>query len=207
MRYGMLVDLDTCAGCGACVIACKQANATPKNIYWQNITYKDEGKYPNVKKRVMPAACMHCENAPCVEKCPSGASTKREDGIVLVDNDICIGCKTCIQVCPYNARHYIEAEPSDTPYWGEGSELTPYEEATTLKRHKVATVGKCTFCVQRLDEQKEPACVQTCITECRVFGDLDDAGSEISKAIKDLRAEQYKDELKTSPSVYYVNPF
>jgi molybdopterin-containing oxidoreductase family iron-sulfur binding subunit len=207
MRYGMLIDLNICAGCGACVMACKQANGTPQNIYWQNIKYIEEGKYPNAKKRVMPTACMHCENAPCVANCPSGASTKREDGIVVVDNEVCIGCQTCITVCPYSARSYVENDPNQSPYWGESFELTPYEEAKTTKQHKVATVGKCIFCASRLDKDKEPLCVQTCISKCRVFGDLDDANSEINKAIKELKAEPYREELETGPSVYYVNAF
>jgi molybdopterin-containing oxidoreductase family iron-sulfur binding subunit len=203
----MLIDLDTCAGCGACVMACKQSNATPQNIYWQNIKYDEEGTYPNAKKRVMPAACMHCENAPCVASCPTGASTKRADGIVLVDNDVCIGCQTCIGVCPYSARHYVDADPNGSPYWGGDFELTPFEQSKTSKLHKAGTVGKCTLCVGRLEDGKEPACVQTCITECRTFGDLDDPNSEVSKTIKELGAKQYKVELGTDPSVYYVNAF
>lgn len=207
MRYGMLIDLNTCAGCASCVMACKQANGTPKGIYWQNIKASEEGVYPNAKKRVMPSACMHCVNAPCVESCPTGASIKREDGIVWVDNEVCIGCQTCMEVCPYAARHYVGTDPSATPYWGDGFDVTPYEVTKTAALHTAGTVGKCTFCYGKLDEGRMPACVKACITNCRSFGDLDDPESEINKAIINLGATPYKEELGTGPSVYYVNAF
>lgn len=202
MKYGMLIDLNTCAGCAACVMACKMENGTPMGMYWAKVLSHEEGEYPNVKKRVLPASCMHCSNAPCVRVCPTGASHYAEDGSVQVNYDKCIGCRMCMGACPYNARSLNWSDPEDNVYF-EGQVMTPFEEYHAAS-HPVSVVEKCVLCQDRVAEGKQPACVQTCITKCRVFGDLDDSDSEVSKAIRETDARVLYEEYGTEPSIYYA---
>lgn len=204
-RYGMVIDLTICAGCSACVMACKQINATPQGIYWCNLDVWEEGKYPDAVKKVLPHACMQCREAPCVANCPSGASHYSEENLVLVDQEVCIGCQTCVKVCPYDARHY-NGEGTGAPYYGVEFGTTVYEDLKTSK-HELGKVGKCTYCVERLREGKEPICVKTCITKCRVFGDIDDPESEISKLIAEKGAKQMRAEVGTNPTVYFIGEY
>ncbi|WP_094604528.1 Tetrathionate reductase subunit B [Sporomusa silvacetica DSM 10669] len=206
MRYGMLIDLNKCSACGACVMACKLEQGTPHQTYWGNLFYKEVGRYPFAKRRHIPMACMHCADAPCVKECPTKASYYDENGLVLVDADKCVGCKACIIACPYGARHFNFSTPTNNPYWGKGQEATPFALAKA-DCHRPGTVGKCTFCVGRLKENKQPACVQTCIVACRIFGDLDDPNSELVKKIHEKDAVPLHSELGTKPSVYYVGEF
>lgn len=106
MRYGMVIDLERCIGCNACTVACKQKNATPPGTFWCKVTTTEEGEYPKAYRKHMPTLCNHCEKAVCVDVCPTGATYKREDGIVMVDADKCIGCRYCIAACPYEARTF-----------------------------------------------------------------------------------------------------
>ena len=202
MRYGMVIDLNTCAGCAACVIACKQRNATPRGIYWCTVDIWEEGVYPDAKKRVLPHACMHCKNAPCVRVCPTGASHYDEDGTVQVDYAKCIGCRMCMGACPYNARFFNWADPADHPYY-EGFEQTDYEKMRSSE-HPKGVVEKCILCKDRLEKGEEPLCVKTCITKCRTFGDLDDPMSAVSLKIRELGARPMREELGTEPSIYYA---
>ena len=111
MAYGMLIDLKKCVGCHACAVACKEAHGTPPGITRSHVKREFEGEYPDATMHIVPMLCMHCENPPCVEACPTeGATYKREDGIVVVDKEKCIGCKSCIMACPYGARYYRENE-------------------------------------------------------------------------------------------------
>ena len=206
MRYGMLIDLNKCIGCGACIMACKTEHGTPHQTYWCNIYYREVGTYPQVKRYHIPMACMHCADAPCVNHCPTKASYHDENGAVLVDPDKCIGCRVCINACPYGARHFNFSTPQKNPYWGAGQEPTPFELAKA-DRHPQGTTGKCTFCVNRLKEGMEPACVQTCLVACRTFGDLDDPSSELVKKIHLLGAAPRNPELGTKPTVYYAGKF
>ncbi len=202
MRYGMLIDLSKCIGCAACVMACKVENGTLTGVYWCNVYTKEIGKYPRVKKRTMPSACMHCTNAPCVKACPTGASYHTEEGLVLVDYDKCIGCRVCLNACPYNARHYNFTDQRKNPYY-EGMEMTPFEKVKN-KNHPIGKAGKCILCKDRLNDGKKPACVQTCPTQCRIFGDLDEPNSEVSIAIRNNGAKPLYAHLGTKPSVYYI---
>ena len=206
MRYGMLIDLNKCIGCGACIMACKIENGTPHQTYWCNIFYRETGTYPQVKRNHIPLSCMHCADAPCVNHCPTKASYHDENGAVLVDFNKCIGCRVCINACPYGARHYNFTTPQTNPYWGAGQEPTPFELAKA-DRHPQGTTGKCTFCANRLKEGLQPACVQTCLVGCRTFGDLDDPESELVMKIHKLGATQRSPELGTRPSVYYAGKF
>ncbi|MFC1815755.1 sulfate reduction electron transfer complex DsrMKJOP subunit DsrO [Thermodesulfobacteriota bacterium] len=196
----MVIDLKRCTGCHACTLACKLENSTKPGIFWNRVWDQEVGHYPVVSRRFLPGLCMHCENAPCVEVCPTGASYKREDGIVLVDPDKCVGCKYCVVACPYGARYYNDGKVG---YFG--AELTPAEELG-YREHKLGVVEKCTFCLHRVEQGREPACVQTCPTKARYFGDLDDPSSEVSHLRRSKQGFQLLKELGTDPSVYYLPP-
>ncbi len=209
-RYGMVIDLERCVGCFGCTLACKQENFTPSGIWWNKIYFTETDSYP-AKLTNIPSACMHCDNAPCVDVCPTGASHKRADGIVVVDYAKCIGCKYCIQACPYGARQFVDQVKT---YFPE-QPITPYEQYGYAK-HQAGVVEKCTFCSQRIDaaantklvpgvdNAASPACLIQCIAYARTFGDLDDPNSEIVKTIAEKRARPMKAELGTKPKVFYV---
>ncbi|MBI2304102.1 MAG: 4Fe-4S dicluster domain-containing protein [Chloroflexi bacterium] len=197
-RKGMVIDLKRCIGCNACTIACKAENATPPQVFWARVLEGEVGKYPSARRVFLPVLCNHCKNAPCLEVCPTGATHQREDGVILVDYDKCIGCRACMAACPYEARYFWE---NGRGYFPEG--LTPFEEVGYRKFQR-KVVQKCTLCAHRVDNGLEPACVATCPTNCRVFGDLDDPTSPVSRLISERRGFQLRAELGTDPSVYYV---
>ncbi|MBQ9954081.1 MAG: 4Fe-4S dicluster domain-containing protein [Eggerthellaceae bacterium] len=196
MAYGMLIDQKKCVGCHACSVACKEAHGTPPGVRRSHVVKEIEGTYPNVTRNIVPMLCMHCENAPCVEVCPSGASQKREDGIVWIDKTKCIGCKSCMMACPYDARYYREDELG---YFGEA--LNEYE-AVMYPAMPKGTVDKCTFCHERIDAgaSQPNACVMACPAGARVFGDL----AEIKAQAEADGGYQLLAEEGTNPSVWYV---
>src|SRR3990172_2934190 len=198
-HLGMVIDLKRCIGCHACTVACKLENATPPGVFWCRCLEVETGKYPLAKRSFVPVLCNHCDDPPCLRACPSGATTKREeDGLVLVDADLCIGCKACMEACPYEARFFLD---EIRPYYPAG--FTPFEEVG-YKRHQKGTVSKCTFCDQRLERGLLPACVETCPTVARTFGDFDDPDSEVSRLIRQRYAIQLRPEEGTNPTVYYL---
>ncbi|MDO8597667.1 MAG: 4Fe-4S dicluster domain-containing protein, partial [Sulfuricaulis sp.] len=179
MKWGMVIDLKRCIGCYACQLSCKAENGTPPGVFYARVLKQEEGTYPTLRQLFLPVLCNHCEEAPCVDACPTGASYKCEDGIVDIDPDKCVGCKTCMMACPYGNRYY-----NDQPqhYFPQGP--TDYEKAR-MSGHTTDVVMKCNFCRHRLAEGKLPACVANCPTVARTFGDLDDPGSEVSRLIKE----------------------
>lgn len=200
MRYGMVIDLRRCIGCNACTIACKQQNGTPPGIFYSHVNIYEEGKYPFARLKALPVLCNHCSDPACVNVCPVGASQKHADGIVTVDPNKCIGCRYCQAACPYDARQFV---PNNTTgYFGDKG-LTAYEKAM-YPQHQAGTVGKCNFCQERLRLGQLPACVLTCPAKARIFGDLDDPNSEVSKLIVAQNAKPLKAEAGTDPSVYYI---
>ena len=199
-RWGMVIDLDRCVGCNACTVACKIENGTPPDHYWARVYTEESGTYPEVKTTYVPVLCNHCEDAPCVTVCPTGASHQRDDGIVLVDQDKCIGCRFCMMACPYAARFFLRKGVLEAGYHGE---RTAFEDAK-WSAFTEGTVTKCTFCAHRVDDGLEPACVVTCPTEARIFGDLEDPESKPSTLIRERNGKQPLEELGTNPSVYYV---
>jgi len=199
MRYGMVIDMRRCVGCHACTAACKQKNATPPGVFWRKVMIKEEGKFPNSAPVSMPLLCMHCGEPACVDVCPTGASYKTEEGPVLIDHDKCIGCRACIVACPYDARTSLKEINEYYPGMGK----TAYEKAREGE-HTIGTASKCTFCVDRILEGKDPLCVHTCIAKAAVFGDLDDPASEVSKRILQHDAQPLLPEMGTSPSVFYI---
>jgi Fe-S-cluster-containing dehydrogenase component len=199
-RYGLVIDVKRCIGCLTCSLACKVENGTGPGVFWNIVKDQEFGEYPNVKRIFLPLQCAHCADPPCVKVCRTGASYKRGDGIVLIDYDKCVGCKYCIEACPYGARCFNE---NRIGYFG--ADLTPYEDMV-YRKHQVGVAEKCTFCVHKIEKGEQPACVQACVGKARIFGDLDDPGSEISLVIKNKGAKQLKKELGTDPSIFIIPP-
>lgn len=201
MRYGMVIDLNRCVGCNSCSVACKQENTTPPGIFWSRIVQYEKGDYPQGRLRFLPMMCMHCQSAPCLEVCPTGATYRGEGGLVLINDNLCVTCRYCIMACPYEARSYNASRPS--AYYPT-HELTKFE-LQGYERHPKGSIEKCNFCADRLREGKEPACVLTCPSEARIFGDLDNPGSEVAKLIANGRAKAWLEDQGTMPSVFYID--
>ncbi|WMJ78263.1 MULTISPECIES: 4Fe-4S dicluster domain-containing protein [unclassified Sedimentibacter] len=176
-KYGMIIDLKRCVGCHACTISCKMENEIPEGCFNTWVEEWDTGKYPNVSRVKLPKMCNHCVDAPCIEACPVDATFAVEGGIVVVDEEKCIGCGACVSACPYDAR---------------------YMNSATNK------AGKCTFCIQRAEAGMMPACVSTCISHARFFGDLNDPDSEVSKLMAENKTEGLKEELGLELNVKYI---
>ncbi len=177
MRYGFAIDQRTCIGCHACTVACKTEHEVPVGQFRTWVKYVDQGAFPNNTRDFGVMRCNHCTDAPCVKICPTKALYKRKDGIVDFDKDRCIGCKSCMQGCPYDAIYIDE----DTH-----------------------TAAKCNFCAHRVDEDLEPACVVVCPTHSIWVGDLDDPGSGISKLINSNPVTVRAPEQNTGPNVFYL---
>ena len=198
VRWGMLIDSNKCAeGCNDCVQACNDEHGLTghdrpaTDAQWirkVKLTDKQTGHV-----QTLPLLCQHCEHPPCVDVCPTGASFKREDGIVLVDKHICIGCRYCMMACPYKARSFIHETLQDQlPHAPRGK----------------GTVESCTLCVHRIDEGRQPACVETCNAEAggaMMFGDLNDPNSEISKRIAKYATIEVRADLGLNTGVRYEN--
>jgi molybdopterin-containing oxidoreductase family iron-sulfur binding subunit len=217
--FGYGLDLSRCIGCRRCVYACVNENNQSRNpqIHWITVLrFKKGEKWVNDLERAekyynpsrvpeegffyMPVQCQQCDNPPCVKVCPTQATWKEPDGIVVIDYDWCIGCRYCMAACPYGARHFNWGKPkipkdeinSDTHYLGN-------------RPRPKGSVEKCTFCIQRTRENpgKYPACVEVCPVGARKFGNLLDPDSEIRYCIENKRVFRLKEDLNTSPKFYY----
>jgi len=177
-NYGFLIDQSKCIGCHACSTACKSENQVPLGVYRTWVKYVETGAYPDVRRRFQVTRCNHCANPPCVRICPVSAMYQRDDGIVEFDPSICIGCKSCMQACPYDSI-YLDPETN--------------------------TAAKCHFCAHRLDVGLEPACVVVCPEHAIVAGDLNDPASEISQKLSTAQATVRKPEQGTGPKLFYIN--
>ena len=189
-RYVMVADLRRCVGCQTCTAACKEGNATPPGVQWRRVLDLEAGTYPEVSRVFVPFGCQHCANPPCLEVCPSTATKQREDGIITIDDDLCIGCSYCIMACPYDARSLI-----DQPRYAFG-EMPTEAEAARLKKSAVGVASKCTFCAGRIDAgtarglvpgrdpEATPLCVNACISGALSFGDIEDESGPIAARSK-----------------------
>lgn len=175
-RYAMAVDTRRCVACGACVITCKTENRVPNGGFRCWTVQETSGTFPDLALQVRSERCNHCEDAPCVSACPTGASHVAEGGIVAVDPRKCTGCKACIASCPYGARFV----------------------------HPTGHVDKCTFCLHRVAKGKVPACAETCPTRALTFGDLSDPSSPIAQLVRTRRASTLKPEAGTRPQVFFL---
>lgn len=201
MRLGMVIDLKRCIGCYGCQIACKAEHGTRPGTTYARVIKREWGSYPHTRRLSIPVLCMHCGEPPCVEVCPTGASQKREfDGVVFIDGEVCVGCRACIMACPYGAR-YFQDERRD--YFGVGE--NDYESCV-YAAHETGVVEKCDFCRHRIERGQEPACSANCMCKARIFGDLDDPSSEVSRLIREEGGFQLNPELGTDPSVWYLPP-
>ena len=195
VRWGMLVDLNKCASdCDACVTACDKENGLPagKTATSAQWIRKVELKDMRGHARSVPMMCQHCAEPPCVDVCPTGASFKRADGIVLVDRHTCIGCRYCMMACPYGARSFVH-------------------EPTTAQKPEVprgkGCVESCTLCVHRIDRDGRPACVEACEAtgnRALLFGDLNDPNSEIAKRVAGFGGAAVRADLRLDPGVRYA---
>ena len=205
-RYGMVIDLKRCYGCYACVMACKAKNFTPPGVFWSRVLKGETGKYPNTVRQALPVLCMQCENPSCQDVCPTGATQTTEEGVVIVDKDLCVGCTYCSMACPYGARYMVKEWKS---YFPEGAPISEYEKYSRKKWEEKSGIGvstKCDFCRDRVGEGGEPACVQACPADARTFGDLDDPNSEISILIRRHRGFVLNPEVGNDPKVRYLPP-
>lgn len=222
-RWGMVIDLNRCIGCEACTVACRAQNFTPGGVSWTRIIKEESGQFPDVTALPFPLQCQQCGNPPCVAVCPTGATYTRDDGIVAIDYNACIGCRYCVIACPYGARTYDEAKDTWFPAGATDFETfadqfgdEPDGSVALPARHQSGVVEKCVFCVQKIeaglaagltpgvDADATPACVVTCIGEARTFGDLDDPTSAVSILASSPNAQSFHGEYGTKPHIYYL---
>lgn len=203
-KLGMVIDRDRCIGCHTCSNACKMQNSVPMGMLWSRVLTDGcdiidgaQGTYPDLSRSYTPVACQHCENPACLRVCPTGATYKDDKGRVEIDYDKCIGCRMCMAACPYNARSFNWEEPKRDPDFNYGDARVPVRPKGVAE--------KCTLCKERTDDGDEPMCVKCCPTRARVFGDLDDPNSEVSKRIKEKNARVLLPEQGTKPQVHYYN--
>ena len=202
-QWGMVIDLRLCDGCKECTVACQKVHYLPKDQEWIKVLeIKDE----NDKKRFMVRLCMMCENPPCLKVCPTGATFKNPEGVVLVDQSKCIGCRMCMVACPYEARYFNFTTPPQPP----GPFANPMPEFPVPGQK--GTVGKCVLCVHYADIGQLPACVAACSMDALFIADLNSdvmtngsgATFQLSKYLHDNDAFRYKEELHTSPRIWYI---
>ncbi len=208
-RYGMVVDLNRCVGCQTCTAACKHANDTTPDVQWRRVLDLEFGQYPDVQRLFLVTGCQHCADPPCVPVCPTGATFAREDGVVAMTYDDCIGCGYCAVACPYQARTIVHEKRS---YFG----TTTIQEASVDQPDRLGVAQKCTFCIERLDEAAEsdltpgvdpqvtPACSSSCIAQAIHFGDLADPDSNVSELLAENQTSNMHSGLGTDPQIHYL---
>jgi len=210
-KWAMVIDLRKCTGCNGCTIACITENKLPPGVTYRPVMTETTGTYPNVARRFIPRPCMQCEDPPCVPVCPVKATWKREDGIIVIDYNQCIGCRYCITACPYSARSF------DSGYFYgdfEGGEPQPYELLASPEYGEdlvradggspIGNARKCHFCMHRIEKGELPACVLTCMGRATYFGDMNDPKSLVSTLIGQPNVMRLKEEIGTNPKVYYL---
>ncbi|UCF57167.1 MAG: 4Fe-4S dicluster domain-containing protein [Deltaproteobacteria bacterium] len=225
-NYAMVIDLQRCVGCGACVISCKNENNVEEGIFWSNRIVKTVGRFPEVRFEYIPTLCNHCEKAPCVQVCPSGAMYK-ENSVTLHDPDICIGCRYCMNACPYHNIWFNWKRPHER--WRANKTLIegctsspqelvkkvgafpPYSNPDLGKKSPAirpkGVVEKCNFCYHRITKGELPYCVVECPPDARIFGNLDDPKSKVSYLLGKYRPFRLREHLGTKPKIFYIRNF
>lgn len=229
-KLAMVIDLQRCTGCGGCFISCKSENNVQAGKKWTWAISKTVGKFPNVGMDFLPALCNHCTNAPCVKVCPAGAMEKGEGGITTHKPDNCIGCRSCFTMCPYGSIERNKGEthgfwrrndavipgctsgPADVAQKVGGTVIPHYNADREANLHGSGLrtdgiVEKCTFCDHRVKQGKLPFCVISCPANARIFGDLNDPNSDVTKLLAKYRPMRRKEHLGTEPQVYYIRSF
>ncbi|MHB0915470.1 MAG: sulfate reduction electron transfer complex DsrMKJOP subunit DsrO [Thermoleophilia bacterium] len=208
-QYAMVIDLDKCDGScdDECATACREENNVPiygkgkeyerYNAWWLRMASAKQHQ-PGAPEREIPLLCMHCEDPPCVHVCVTKASFVREDGIVLIDEHLCIGCRYCVIACPYRARSMIFRKWDDAK-----NEQLGYEVNPNRPELMIGVASKCSFCVHLVDKGEDPACVQKCPNDAFVFGDAADPDSEVAKMIATGNTEVLRPVLEVEPHVHY----
>jgi molybdopterin-containing oxidoreductase family iron-sulfur binding subunit len=211
-KWVMVIDLQKCIGCKACTVSCCVENNLPPGVVYRPVPEQEVGEYPDVRLVFTPRPCMQCDNPPCVPACPVTATWKQEDGVVVIDYDVCIGCRNCLAACPYNARtaDFGEFYGASTPAIMDYETRPNYEYSTPWRRdpHKerspIGNARKCHFCLHRIREGMLPACVTTCLGGATYFGDYNDRYGLAHELIGSSRVKRLKEDLGTNPSVYYL---
>jgi len=210
-RYVMVADLRRCVGCQTCTAACKEGNGTPPGVQWRRVLDLESGTYPEVNRVFVPVGCQHCAAPPCLEVCPSTATRRRPDGIVTIDEDLCIGCSYCIMACPYDARALTGAQAG----YAFGAEPTAPEAARAAGR-TAGVVSKCSFCAGRIDAgvarglvpgkdpEATPLCVNSCISGALSFGDIEDPDGKVASLLAENRWFRMHESEGTEPGFYYI---
>jgi molybdopterin-containing oxidoreductase family iron-sulfur binding subunit len=216
--YGYGLDISRCIGCRRCVYGCVEENNQSRDpqIHWIRVLefereaairginleegnpYYDHEQVPAEGKFYIPIACQHCEDSPCATVCPTGATWREPDGIVVIDYDWCIGCRYCMASCPYGARHFNWGEPSLS-----AEDVNPDMHLLGNPPRPKGVVEKCSFCIQRVRKGRYPACVEVCPVGARKFGNLLDPDSEIRYLMEHKRTFVLKSELETKPKFFY----
>ncbi len=208
-RWAMVADLERCVGCQTCTAACRHANATSPAVQWRKVLDVEAGSFPSVNRTFVPVGCQHCADPPCMHVCPSTATRQRPDGIVTIDYDICIGCAYCDVACPYQARFLV-----NEPHFAYGPAMQ--NEVERFDDRRIGVAQKCTYCSDRIDfgiahgltpgrdPRATPACVNACIADALIFGDVEDPYSNVSILLREQRHFRMHEEVGTEPSFYYV---
>jgi len=212
-KYAMVIDHSKCLGCKTCTIACNVENSVLTTKTWNVVLDTIEGDYPGYKRKFVPRPCMHCEAPACVDVCPTGASYKHEDTTtVQIDQRKCIGCRSCMTACPYEARVFNWSKPQKM--------LT---ENPVVPTRRIGVVEKCTFCRHKVKKAEKtgqhvgttrlqrdnqnvvsPSCVSECVGNARYFGDLNDPQSEVSILLKKYKYTRLAEDAGTKAKVYYI---
>ena len=209
-RYVMIADLRRCVGCQTCTAACRQENATPPGVQWRSVLDIESGEFPDVRRTFVPVGCQHCNDPPCMTVCPTTATGKRDDGVVTLDYDLCIGCGYCIVACPYQARFKITKPKHAFNSHAIANETERFDAG------KIGVATKCTFCIDRIDQgiangltpgvdpEATPACVNSCIALALYFGDSEDPDSNVSQLLRENEHFRMHEALGTEPNFYYL---